>query len=79
MKLGKKELVIIIPMIIVSIVIVVTSLIPVQTDDPFASSDQWWTGEVSSCQEGWFKYELESGTLCSKSELTESQLEEYNG
>lgn len=31
----------------------------------------------TNCQEGWIKYELSTGTLCSKYVLSEDQIAEY--
>ena len=31
----------------------------------------------TQCQQGWIKYELEFGTICSKTELTPDQLAEF--
>ena len=31
----------------------------------------------TQCQEGWYKYQIETGTICSKIELTPEQIAEY--
>lgn len=67
MKLGKKELVIIIPLIALALLIAISLL--------FEEEDIVFT--ESECQEDWFKYELDSGIVCAKNELSQEQLEGF--
>lgn len=72
-KKTKKELVIIIPLVAIGAYLLIGfGLASLDSQEPIQFSE-------SECQEGWFKYELETGTLCSKTELSDSQLEEYQG
>jgi len=63
----KKEAIILVPLIVISLIVVIGLLIP---QEPVVEFE-------TLCQEGWYKYELKSGTLCSKTELSQSQLEDY--
>lgn len=67
MKFGKKELAIIIPLVALAILITVSFVM--KEEDVFITETE--------CQEGWFKYESGSGTLCSKTELNQRQIDEY--
>jgi hypothetical protein len=71
-KLGKKELAILIPLIV---------LIPIIIINELTSQNETEESVViqTNCEEGWLKYETDSGTLCSKTELTEEQIQkEFN-
>ena len=68
MKFKKKELVILIPLIGLAILVAVSTLYEDQDQEIIVSTQ---------CQEGWFKYETGSATLCSKHELTQRQIDEY--
>lgn len=65
----KKEAIILVPLIVISLIVVIGLLIPQEQIIELETE--------TSCQEGWFKYELSSGTLCSKTELSQKQLEDY--
>lgn len=65
----KKELIILVPLIVISLIVVIGLFIPQEQIIEIETE--------TSCQEGWIKYELGSGTLCSKTELSEKQLEDY--
>lgn len=73
MKKRTKELLIIIPLVAISVFYAITFWIPVTVD----TIDREIISTDTMCQEGWFQYNLETGILCSKTELTESQLKEY--
>ena len=68
MKLKKKELVILIPLAVLAIIVVVSALLHEEEQEIIIATQ---------CQEGWFKYETGSATLCSKTELTQRQIDEY--
>lgn len=74
MKKRTKELIIIIPLISFGIFIAVGTWIS-SMDQPIP--DQYIT--ESSCQEGWYKYEVDGGTLCSETELTNEELDGIKG
>ncbi len=69
----KKELVIIIPMIVLAGIISFTLALPYMIDYPEE------TYIANQCQEGWFKYESEKGILCAKSEMTQEQVDDFFG
>lgn len=68
MKIGKKEKIILIPLAGLVSLVIIMGLIHEPEIEVVIETE---------CQEGWFKYELDSKTLCSKTELTERQIQEY--
>lgn len=73
MKKKVKELVIIIPMIVLAGIISFTLALPyILVDSPEAYIN-------NQCQEGWFKYESEKGILCAKTEMTQEQVDDFFG
>ena len=67
----RKELMIIIPLIAVSALVGATLIMSL-----FATPEIYFD---SNCQEGWFKYESEAGIICSKTELTQNELDDIFG
>ncbi len=67
MKIGKKELVILIPLLAIAILLTISFILK-EDDIIFTEAE---------CQEGWFKYELESGVVCAKTELSQAQLDGF--
>ncbi len=72
MKKKKKELIIIIPLIVLAGIISFTLTLPFIVESPEAYID-------NQCQEGWFKYESEKGILCAKTEMTQKQVDDFFG
>jgi len=72
MKKQVKELIIIIPLIIVTGIISFSLALPYMIDYPEAYID-------NQCQEGWFKYESDKGILCAKTEMTQKQVDDFFG
>jgi len=68
MKFGKKELVIIIPLVAIAVLIVYSFLFTREEPQIVFSTE---------CQEGWFKYETQAGIVCAKDELSQEQLEGF--
>jgi len=68
MKFGKKELVIIIPLIAIAVLITYSVLFTREEPQIVFSTE---------CQEGWFKYETQAGVICAKTELSQEQLDGF--
>jgi len=68
MKKQVKELVIIIPLILITAIILFMSLVLPNIEPP-----------DNQCQQGWFKYESEKGILCAKTEMTQEQVDDFFG
>ena len=66
MKKRTKDLLVIIPLAVIALLIIISILTEIEEVD-----------EDNKCQEGWFKYESEAGILCSKTELTQDELNDY--
>jgi len=66
----RKELMIIIPLIAVSALVGITLIMSL-----FSTPEV----SVDNCQEGWFKYESDGGIVCSKTELTQKELDDIFG
>jgi len=73
MKKQVKELIIIIPLIIITSIIAFTLVLPYIVDTPEEAFID------NQCQEGWFKYETEKGILCAKTEMTQKQVDDFFG
>ena len=73
MKKKKKELIIIIPLIVLVGIISFTLALPFIVDSPQEAYID------NQCQEGWFKYESEKGILCAKTEMTQKQVDDFFG
>lgn len=71
MKKRTKELIIIIPLVIFSGVVIASYFLQPEDTGVLISDTE------TQCQEGWIKYELQSGILCSKTELSQDQIDEY--
>jgi len=71
MKFGKKEKIIIFPLAGLVALVIIMGLVHEPEQGVLISDTE------NTCQEGWIKYELESGILCSKTELSQRQIDEY--
>ncbi len=72
MKKRTKDLIIIIPLVAFGIFIGIgTWISSIQEPEPYITE--------TSCQEGWNKYEVGGGTLCSQTELSNEELERIKG